>query len=229
MGKTYRHNPDSEEYSRGKFSLDIPFVRRTVQPKVISVEWALTRMAEHINFNLEGLIEGGLINPCDKQEYVEMIQKYIEKAVPKYDPNHKSEHNGKTCSAVHYFTIVVDGITRNIRKYQENKLRTHIPISHESEKCASDQSMISAESKYLSDQCRSVKELWFKMDVGALMSLLTAEEQTTLKGRLLGYTDEEIAQHLGIKRMRIAKTLIKHIQAKARLCGFIPRSEVRGS
>ena len=228
MGKTYRFDPDAGENRRGRREWkNNPFERRSAQPETITREWACKRMAEHIDFQLEELVEDQLICVCDKPEFTDMIHKYIDMAVDKYDPNHRSRRNGKTCSAVHYFTIVVDGIVNNIRKYQEKKLKTHIPISYEDQKTAKENGMISVECETLSDHCRNVKELWFKMDVATLMSMLTDEERTVLCGRLQGYTDTEIADSLHIDRMRIVKTLMKHIREKARLCGFIPRSEAR--
>ena len=165
-----------------------------------------------------------------------IVNKYIRMAVPKYDPALKSRKNGRTSTAVHYFSVVVDGIASNIRRHQEGRLRTHVPLSNACERVAEAEGEISAESRYLSDGCRSFRSLWLRMDYDTLVGMLTPEERRVLAMRLEGYADVEIADAMSggdperreSLRLRIQRTVAKRIAAKARRCGFYPASERRG-
>ncbi len=105
-------------------------------------------------------------------------------------------------------------------------MKTHLPITEESEESAARSGMVSTEGRYLSDDCRSVRELWFRMDLAELRLRLDREQRTVLRMRLEDYTFEEIAGRLGCDRDRIRKTVMPKIQKVARKLGFIPRSDV---
>jgi len=224
MGKTRRksdrHRPaeDVEHEARR-------YTRRIVQPQDLTVEWVLVQMREKVNFSVEELVRSGLIGLADKPDWIHYINDHIRKYFNKYDPNHRNK-DGKTCSAVHYFGMVVSSIALNIRKYQEDKMKTHLPITEETEEAAARQGMISTEGAYLSDNCRSVRQLWFRMDLAELRMRLDREQRLVLRMRLEDFTVEEIAERLNCDRDRIRKTVLPKIQKIARRLGFSPRSEI---
>ena len=231
MGKTYRRNAENgfKLYCKGYSPVD--YNRRTKQPEAITEEWAIKRMKKHIKFVIDQMVHDKVIVEQERAECESKIQYYLLKAVPKYDPNHRSKHNAKTTSAIHYFTIVVDGIAANIREYWNFRRQYvhEVPITAEEPEVAEAKGMVSDEGEVMSDRYRSVKDLWFKMDLETLLNMLTPDEAVCLRMRILGYTDVEIGEHLGKDRHHVQKVLVKHIQAKARLCGFIPPSEMRQS
>ena len=226
MGKTYRHGDLVKPYRNGNRQ-SVDYTRRSEQPKVITPEWAVDRMADHVNFELEKLISEDHIAAGEKWDFQEKINDRIRAAVPEYT-SAVSQKTGRSSSAAHFFTVVVDHAVADIRKASKRlKARaTFVPIvpycKPEDEKAGKS---ISEES--LSDECRSVKELEFRMDVNTLTSMMDELEREIFQLRLQEYTQEEIAAKLMISRFKIMR-IMKSIRAKARKCGFIPRSEVEG-
>lgn len=224
MGKTrrkasYRDEDRADAVGRPRY------VRRIAQPAIVTPEWVVRQLRGKVNYAVDGLVRSGLVGLADKPDWINYINDHIRRYFGKYDPERRNR-DGKTCSAVHYFGMVVDCLAMNIRKYQEEKMKTHLPITEESEESAARSGMVSTEGRYLSDDCRSVRELWFRMDLAELRLRLDREQRTVLRMRLEDYTFEEIAERLGCDRDRIRKTVMPKIQKVARKLGFIPRSDV---
>ena len=240
MGKTVRIDPESGERIGKKSQRKLKtapetfggpaFVRKgkSKEPTVITEEWAVKRMREHINFELEKLIEREIISVGDKDFFKSKIEDYVRSSVPKYDAKHRSRE-GKTSTAVHYFTRVVDWIIGNIVRYQNQKKRDAavVPLTDAPTEEAQKRGEISTET--LSDGCRSVRELEFKMDIATMHRMLTPKEGEVLDYRLDGYTFDEIAEKLGCVKSTVIRRYMPHIQDVARRCGFIPQSEIRAS
>ena len=108
MSKSYsRRERRERRQDAARSRMSVENARQPDQPDVITPEWAVGRMAEHINYELEQLIEGGRIRIEDKPELAAAIKERICKSLPAYD-------EGKS-SAVHFLTVVVDNEMSHIR------------------------------------------------------------------------------------------------------------------
>jgi len=221
MSKTHRRVREEE--------FPVEYRRKSVQPDLVTAEWAVGRMAEHINYELERMIVTHEIDASDKADYAAMINRRIVKAVPCYDSDCRRGHCGRSASAVHYFTVVVANEINHIRQYLERACRNavELPIAQLPPDEARKQGFISPASAEFSDGFKNVRQLDFRLDVNTLIGMLTPDEYTVLKMRLLGYTIDEIGDELGCCGSNVKKTYIKSIRKKARACGFVPSSEIR--
>jgi len=220
----------SRTFRRGNDGGQAEYVRTTVQPKKVTAEWIVGKMADHVNYELERMISGGEIDPSDKADYAAMINRRIVKSTPMYDVERRTGHQGRSASACHYFTVVVDNELNHIRKYlarRSDRRKYELPIAQLPADEARECGFISPESEEFSDKCRNVRQLDFRMDVNTLVGMLTKDECAVLRMRILGYTIDEIGDRLGCCRSNVKKTHIKNIRRKARACGFFPASEAR--
>ena len=232
MGKTYRRNSDFQKASdrrqrrkleRAPETIGVPdFVKRMDEAKQITPEWVVERLARHIDYEVDRLISKGWLQPSDKEFYVSYLSNAACKAIPSYNPIKDAAE-----SPCHYFTVVVDNTLTHVRNYllADKRRRKMIPIYNVSPEEAEKRGCVSEEE--LSDNCRNIRDLEFRMDVNTLRSMLTAEERKVLSMRLEGYTNAEIGEAIGSNRHRVEKTVLKHIQEVARLCGFVPQREIR--
>ena len=148
----------------------------------------------------------------------------------------KGAKSGRTASPVHFLTMKVDSKLANVMDYLAYRRWSlkFCPIADvkDDEDCGGPST--SSNSVSLSDGCRGVEQLVFRMDVATLVTMLTGEERMTLAMRLAGYTDIEIAEALSLAfhrrtdRHRVQKVHAVHLREKARRCGFFPPSEARG-
>ena len=240
MGKTIRIDPESGERigkkSQRKLktapetfgSPDFARKAKSKEPKIITEEWAIKCVAKHISCELDRIIANGVMLPSEKDHFTSFIEDYVRKSVPKYNPVHRNRE-GKTSSAAHYFTSCADNIVCNIVRYlmQDKRRANLVSISNDSIEEAHDAGCVSVEE--LSDGCRSIKELEFKMDVATLRMMLNDEERSFFDYKLEGYTCDEIAEKLKISHNRVYRTILPRVQKISRLCGFIPQSEIRAS
>lgn len=249
MGKTYRHRAGeqgelgwweeraaSEEVRRKRKGTRERRGEAQPQPEAMDISWAVERMKEHISFVVDALVKRQLIDDGEREEYTALFTATVCEAWPEYDPERKGAKSGKTASPVHFLTMKVDSKLANVMDYLAYRRWSltfcQIADAQDDEECGGPS--ISSNDRCLSDECRGVEQLVFKMDVATLVSMLTEEERMTLAMRLAGYTDIEIAEALSLTfhrktdRHRVQKVHAVHIQKKARLCGFIPPSEARG-
>lgn len=225
MSKTWRG--DERKGRRGALrgqSAAIDYTRRSEQPEVVTEEWAVERMAEHVNYVLESLIDTGEVYVVDKEDYRSMINREIIRAVPYYDPDRKDEE-GRTSSAVHFLTVVVDNAVQRVRRFNRRMRRGHVTVPPGERPPLP--SWISEKSELLGDGGRSVRELELRMDVNTLFGLLTDVEQRVLAMRLEGHSYNDIGDALGCTRQYVLKAFVPRIQLVARDCGFYPASERR--
>ena len=231
MGKTVRYDPETKrkgkkpKKSEKSAWCNLPTKAKSDEPEQLSGEWAVRRMKDRINYEFEKLIEIGKMPADEKSFYVGYVEDQIRKNVHSYDPEY--EKDGRKCSMTHYVRTLTDWLIMNVRKhFNRDKCKVEkVPITDAPIEEAEETGMISTES--LSDECRSVRELEFKMDVATLRSILTKEERIVLNMRLEGYSNTEIGEAINRDRHRVEKTLLPHIQEVARKCGFFPRSEAR--
>lgn len=228
MSKTWRREERAKHRGGRPAVRKVDFTRRSEQPEVVTEEWALKRMAEHVNYVLEVLISAGEVEVSDKADYAAMINRAIIKAVPAYDPDRRDE-DGRTTSAVHFFTVVVDNAAFRVRRFNErmrNGLRT-VPIA-DGQGEGGPWGAISQYSDLLSDRGRTIRDIELRMDVRTLFGMLTEIERYVLSMRLSGHSYNEIGDSLGCTRQYILKDFVPRIQLVARDCGFFPASERRG-
>ena len=195
------------------------------RPPKVTAAWAVERMAQHIKYELERMISFNAISVADKEDYTRRINRRIVKAVPVYKREVSQLKPGsRTASPVHYFTVVVDYELNMIRRFLERLCRNadERPISFLPPEEAQRFGYISAEA--LSDECKNIRDLEFRMDVNTLRGTMTPLEVEIFDLRLAEYTQEEIAERMGMSRYSLMR-LMKGIRRKARRCGFIPRSE----
>lgn len=243
MGKTYRYNPDDEldRVGDGACGKRKGGKRRKAKqtedrPETVDLSWAVERMQEHVSYVVKSLVNKQLIEEDDREEYEAIFTAEVCQAGTDYDPNRVGAKSGKTASPLHYMTMRVDAKLSNVTAslaYRRWALRFS-SVTDDEDEAKIDDSLIWSGNACLSDGCRAMKELVFRMDAATLLSMLTAEERMTLAMRYKGYTDIEIADalslafHRATDRHRVQKVHVVHIQKKARLCGFIPPSEARG-
>jgi len=226
MSKTWRRG-DGERCGRpeahGTGRVGIDYTRRSEQPEVITPEWAVGRMTPHVNYVLSQMIMNGEFLPRDKEDYASMINFRICQSLPGYKAEPRM---GRGASIVHYLTNVVSHEVNHIRMRLSRQMRSALtlPIMLLPEKDKAASGYVSAGA--MSDGCRSVNELVFKMDVNDLRGMMTAAEAEVFDLRMRDMTREEIMAELRISKHAYLKTMAS-VRRKARRCGFIPPSEVR--
>lgn len=219
MSKSYsRRERRERRQDAARSRMSVEYARQPDQPDVITPEWAVGRMAEHINYELEQLIEGRRIRIEDKPELAAAIKERICKSLPAYD-------EGKS-SAVHFLTVVVDNEMSHIRAALDSMKRNieTKPIAFMTTEEARALGYISEET--LSDGSKCIRDLEFRMDVKVLRGMLRPLELRVLDLRLQEFTHEEIGERIGLSRFQVMR-LMKRIRSVARKCGFVPPSEVR--
>ena len=207
----------------------VDYTRRSESPERVTAEWAVGRMDEHILYELERLVDEGMIIVAEKEDYRSRIRRRIVKAFAAYeDEKCLLARGSRAGSPVHYFTVVVDNEIRKIRTFCERMCRNAVemPIAFLPCEEASRYGYVSAEA--LGDRCRCVRDLEFAMDVNELRGMMKPLELEIFDLRLREMTQEEISDLLGISRYRMMR-IMGQIRAKARKCGFVPPSEARKS
>ena len=234
MGKTYRYDSDSGEKTGKKSKRKLKTAPETigVPSGLKSAKEELTEVKvrkmihKPVEQDLRRLVENGVMLPQDSEHWSEYIADKVCALLPKFDPNHIGK-NGKRISASTYFIGAALKYTLHVCRYlgQKKRQAVIVSISDKSPEDAKLDGDVSVEC--LSDECRSVRELEFKMDVETMRMMLGQEERVVLEMLMEEYTHEEIAAKLGCRRLRVTRTLVPHIQNVARACGFIPQSEIR--
>ena len=236
MGKTYRYDSDCGEKT-GKTKkrtfrkrwCDYDELEKFAVPAkdgCMPFDCAVDDLYKHIEHKIDLLEESGVVRPSEREYFHDFIVNHLKPKYMGYDPAHLNA-NGEFCSLRHYLKISTESIVTNIvaSRARPGKNATLVPISYENSEKAKEDGAVSAED--LSDGCRSVKELEFKMDVQTLRSMLSREERKVLDMRIEGYSNEEIGSSFQRDRHWVEKTVLPKIQDAARRCGFVPQSEVR--
>lgn len=242
MSKSYRYDPDGEERGAekrrraGRRKQKEGNGANAAQVDGFDLAWAVDRMKEHISFIVGRLVEHGLIEEDEREEYTAMFNATVCEAGTQYDPDRKGEASGKTASPVHFMTMMVDSKLANVMDYLAYRRWTlkFQAITDDEEKTQGDCAFIWSGDKRLSDARRWRERIELRLDVETLFGMLSEEERMTLAMRLEGYTDIEIAEaitmtlHRPCDRFRVMRTYGAHIRQKARLCGFLPHGGTGG-
>lgn len=244
MSRSYRYDPEEDSESRRPswrrkeecVAFDQPQAMPSAVAKdILTPERAIKRMKRRVRHVVEMLVCEDAIAANEREDYASIINTHICRVLPFYDPDRVSE-DGEKSSLVHYLHVAIDYAASNIRKMSRRLKRKGIvcPIASPDDEGKVAAGSISTEDACLSDRCRSVRDLWFRMDVRTLFSMMVVEERLCVRMRLDGYSNTEVADELNrrfgsaVDRLHVERTLLKHIQDKARMCGFYPPSELRG-
>lgn len=194
-------------------------------PRKISAEWAWERVSDHAMSELKALVQEGIVLDGEEDIHAEGIRRALEESVAGYDPGWRGP-DGKSCSPSHYCLMIVDrrinNIRRNVARAKGNAKEK--PISQLPPREAAKYGYVSEES--ISDRCKSIRELWLRMDTNVLLGMLTPLEQEVLDLRQDELSERDIAVALGIGRYQVV-CILKSIRKKARKCGFFPAEEVK--
>ena len=201
----------------------------------MSEEWAMELMAPFVSSELRGLAERRIIAPHEIEDYTQILNVHICRMLPLYDEERTGE-NGKNASVKRYLTVAVNSavtdIVRNAMSRKSNLPLVPMPELVDDETRENETKC--SDNAYISDQCRSVRDLWFRMDLAVLSEMLTPEERVTLNLRIMGYTYPEVAMEVSrilcvqVDRFHIMNVTMERIRKAARKCGFVPYSEAQG-
>ena len=225
MGKTYRRGEG--EYGRGGRGRSAMKERSAVEePARITYEWAIARLAEHVNHELEDMIARGMIVPADKDFYANMLYRRICTGVDAYDAERTNEM-GLTSTACHYLTVVVDNRIATLREHLRRLYAREglVRISSLPPGEAEEFGYVSADS--LSDGCRSVRDLEWRMDIRSLLGMLTKPEAIAFQVLMDGGSQAEAEEAVGITGGTFRRRIMASLRAKCRTCGFVPRGGAR--
>jgi len=223
VSRTYRRGGCGEPDGR------VRYVRRAPQPEAVSPEWAEAAMANHIRLWLDRAVRMGLFCEAEREEYAAMLNETARRAADRYRPE-VVNGNGETSSPLHFVRLAVDNRMHTIagRIIAYRRKYPAVPIVSDPPSEAVRKGCISDEDARLSDRCRSIRELEFRMDVATLFSRLPPLCAAFLRNRIAGGTKEEASELLGVSLYMIREELIPAIRREAVLCGFLPRSMVEG-
>ena len=225
--------PDEEESAAPKRKPRKGKKKASFHPPM-SEEWAMDVMAPYVAKELNGLAERNIIAPHEVEDYTQILNIHICRMLPLYDEEHVGE-NGKTANVERYLTVAVNSAVTDIVRLATSK-KSCLPMvpmpelrddeDHEGETKCSD-------NHWVSDGCRSIRDLWFRMDLAVLSEMLTPEERLATNLRIQGYTFPEVAEEvsriLGVEvdRFHIMNVTMERVKKAARKCGFIPLSETQ--
>ena len=222
MSKTYRR--DERRISARLRQVGIEAVDGTccTEPSRVTREWADKRIAERLTWSVTQLVKDGWIAEADYQFHFETIRESVLDAAVGYDPGYRTD-DGRSCSASHFCLMLVDRKVANVIREVECYRRyvKEVPISFLPESEAEGHGFISEE--VISDGCRTVNDLFFRMDVKVLRGMMTPTELAVFDLRMTEMTMMEIAERLSVSRWFVMR-IIRRIQKKAVKCGFAPRT-----
>lgn len=203
---------------RGRSGKAADFTRRVECPERLTAEWAVGRMAGHVNYVVEQMVEDGEIPLSDKQDYVSIVNRRICRALPAYRADGE---RGRGASILNFLTVVVANelghIRSGLRRLKRN--RRDVPVCSLPPKEAERLGYVS--ESVIGDGCRGVRELELRMDVNTLRGMLRPLELEVFDMRAREFTYPEIGAELGISRFSVMRVMAG-IREKALACGFVP-------
>ena len=226
MSKTWRRRPSGEDGprcggSRGKYE------RRHVQPRRLTVEWVIEHVSDRIDFVVRSLVETETIREEEAEDYASILRtEVIEKFGTYRDdivagetgPRGRSLAQG---SALTYFRAVIHNkmvnLIREIERDGSVFADTPIALLPEGERegygCRDERDVA------FSDECRSVKEIDFRLDLNTLVGHLLPQEYRVFVLRLKDKTFRECAAETGLSEAKVRR-LMKSVAEKAESLGF---------
>jgi len=219
MGKTWTRKERSDRNRTGTHD------RCGERPERVTTAWVMKRLARHIDYALSTLVTAEMIADADKEFYERIIEDDVRAGIDSYDAE-KTDEVGRTTSAVHFFTVIVDHRVEMIRRYLDRICRSAkcVPISQLDPEQAEKFGYISEGS--ISDEARSVRELEFKMDINSLLGMLSVPEAITFRILMDGGTQEDAEKAVFLPGGTFRRKVMNPLRAKCRLCGFVPRKEL---
>ncbi len=236
MSRSYRYNPDedSAELTPAKRRRARRVKDEATAHPPMSEEWAMELLKPHVVASLKSLADRNIIASYEIEDYTQILNVHICRMLPLYDEEHVGE-SGKSASVEWYLKVAVNSAVTDIVRLAMSR-KSHLPMVpmpelHDDEDRESERKC--SDNHWVSDGCRSVRDLWFRMDVAVLSEMLTPEERITTNLRVQGYTYPEIAEAvtriLGVTvdRFHIMNVTMERVRKAARKCGFVPYSEMR--
>ena len=226
MSKTWRRRPSGEDGPKRK-SKRVRYERRHVQPSRLTVEWVIEHVSDRIDFVVRSLVETETIREDEAEDYASILRtEVIEKfgsyrddiGVGETGPRGRALAQG---SAVTYFRAVIHNKMVNlIREIERNgEVFGDMPIAllpdgeREGYGCRDERDVT------FSDECRSVKEIDFRLDLNTLVGHLLPQEYRVFVLRLKDKTFRECASETGLSESKVRR-LMKSVAQKAESLGF---------
>ena len=256
MSKSYRYDPDGGENSKRlswerpngevgfwEGEMDLKPIRRrkpgrgkkqTLSCPPMSEEWAIEIMAPYVAKELNGLAARKIIAPHEVEDYTQILNVHICRMLPLYDEDRAGE-NGKKATVKRYLTVAVNSAVADIVRLTMSKKSClpMVPMPELKDDGDREGEGKCSDNHWVSDGCRSVRDLWFRMDLAVLSSMLTPEERIATNLRVRGYTYPEVAKEvsrilgINVDRFHVMNVTMERVKKAARKCGFVPPSEAR--
>lgn len=198
------------------------------QPDELTVEWVLEHVAKRIAFIAKSLVETETIGEDEREEYESVLKHEVVTKFATYRSDVAPGETGRRgrerrqASAICYFQTVLRNKMLNIIERietEESVMDRETPIALRKAEERSGCGYVDEESADLSDGCRSVRQVDFRLDVNTLVGHLTPDEWKALKCRYCDLTFRETAERIGCSEPR-ARRLMKRVAEKAERLGF---------
>ena len=252
MSRSFRYNPEEEAFENapswerpdegyGDDELDFgdvvakPRKRRRKDKSAkaglvpMTPEWALELMKDRVLAVVDLLAVRNIIARHECDDYAQIINMHICRILPDYDGERKNA-KGRKAGVERYLSVAIDNVAKNIKKHVASRRKNlpTMPIIEVDDEDEDDENKKECEGEAFCDRCRSIKDLWFRMDYETLLRMLTREERLTLAFRIEGFTYPEIAEKVSLRlgvtvdRFHIMNVTMERIRTAARKCGFVP-------
>ena len=228
MSKTWRRCGDRADGPRRRSGRGADYESLHEQPSDLTVEWVLDHVAKRIAFIVRSLVETETIGEDEREEYESVLKHEVVTKFATYRADvapgetGRKGRNRRQASAINYFQTVLRNKMLNIIERIETEeavMDRETPIAlrkvEEREGCG----YLDEESAELSDGCKTVRQVDFRLDVNTLVGHLTPSEWKALKCRYCELTLRETADRLGCSEARIRR-LMKKVADKAEMLGF---------
>lgn len=223
MSKTYRRG-EAKGRRRGTDECDVWVergVRRSEQPERITPEWALARMENAITFAVKTLLDDEIIPTSEAQDCEQEIRIRVARASERYDAERKGAR-GRNASAVHYLNVVIDSTRKNIIRAfgKYGPYAKEIPCDVLRPKEGDGWEL--DDTFNLSDDCRSVRELDWRMDMESIRNLMTPRQRKSFEMMCCGRSAEEAMDEVGVFGGSFYRRVLEPIRGVLRKCGYAP-------
>ena len=213
MGKTYRREKGECAKKRSRLS---------PHPSC-SPEQAIAKVSKHVDMALEKLIESGRILYDDKEDLQWQVYAEVVAKMDDYDPDYVSEKSGKKASFDTYLKRMADYALGHLMQEREERatsVEAEVRIAALPPMEAHALGYISENDVSLAVGCRSLRDLFLRMDLNYFVGTLTPRELLVLRLRLANKTFREMEPIVGVPFQNICTRIMPSIQRKAIDCGF---------
>lgn len=237
MSKTFRYDPEAggavKKHSDGVRPLDNTPQGWDLANQCIDKAWILSRFAFRVRRVVRSLICDGLIDESEMDEYVMRLNWIMLRHSERYDPTRVGA-NGRPASPFHFMSILLHGFALNLRDYAmyRKKYFRRVTLVQTKDEAMMTPRSISVQELRLSDGCKNVEKLHFRLDMQTLIEGLSPAGRIFLGMRLRDKSQEETAAKIAeltgrqCDRDRVRKVIEPYVQRVARRLGFYPLSEI---